>query len=125
MSEQSGQRDDDDDDRGDGFETVAREGAIPVGEGRSFAVNGRLVAVFHLADGYAAISDACPHMGASLAEGNLEGDAVYCPWHAWRFCVRNGQWLDSPKSPIRADSFEVRVVAGEIQVRVPEPPRRS
>jgi nitrite reductase/ring-hydroxylating ferredoxin subunit len=103
------------------FETVANEGEIPPGEGRAFRVNGRMVAVFLLEDGYHAIADACPHMGASLASGYVEDGGVICPWHAWRFCIRDGTWLDSPKSKVRADCFEVRVVDGAIQVLVPDP----
>ncbi len=103
------------------FETVAAEDDIPMGEGRAFPVNGRMVAVFRLEEGYHAINDFCPHMGASLAGGHVEDGAVYCPWHAWRFCVRDGLWLDNPKSQIRTDTFDVRVVDGNIQVRVPEP----
>ena len=106
------------------FESVARVGDIPDGEGRSYPVNGRMVAVFHVDGEYHAILDSCPHMGASLAGGYVEGTAVTCPWHAWRFCVTDGLWLDNPKSQTRTDCFEVRVVNEEIQVLVPgvEPP---
>ena len=106
------------------FQTVARVGEIPEGEGRAFPVNGRMVAVF-LSDGqYSAINDFCPHMGASLASGYVEGTAVICPWHAWRFCIRDGSWLDAPNSKVRADAYPIRVLGGEIQVRVPNPPER-
>ena len=108
----------------DGFETVARVGDIPAGEGRAYRANGRMVAVFHLDGEYYAINDACPHMGASLAAGWVEDSAVLCPWHAWRFCVKDGAWLDNPRSKIRTDSYEVRVVGDEIQVRVPDPQPR-
>ena len=64
------------------YQTVARVGEIPEGEGRAFAVNGRMIAVFHLAGEYTAINDTCPHMGASLATGYVEDEAVTCPWHA-------------------------------------------
>jgi nitrite reductase (NADH) small subunit/3-phenylpropionate/trans-cinnamate dioxygenase ferredoxin subunit len=98
------------------FVTVARLGAIPAGTGQAFVVGDQLVAVFHLGDDrYAAIGDLCPHMGASLAEGFLEGDVVTCPWHAWRFRVTDGTWCDNPR--IKTDTFEVRVVGEEIQVR--------
>ncbi len=107
------------------FETVARVGEIPEGEGRAYPVNGRMVAVFHVDGTYQAISDTCPHMGASLASGYVEDAVVICPWHAWRFCVGDGSWTDNPESDLSVDSFEVRVMGEEIQVCVPEPPARG
>lgn len=98
------------------FLSVAKVGDIPMGEGRTYPVAGKLIAIFRLGDGYKAINDLCPHMGASLAPGWIEGDAVTCPWHAWRFCLNDGRWLDNPKSKIRTETFEVRVVGDEIQV---------
>lgn len=107
------------------FETVARVGEIPEGEGRSYRVNGRMVAVFLIDGQYRAISDTCPHMGASLASGYVENAIVTCPWHAWRFCVTDGSWTDNPESRLRVDSFEVRLSGDDIQVCVPEPPPRG
>jgi nitrite reductase (NADH) small subunit/3-phenylpropionate/trans-cinnamate dioxygenase ferredoxin subunit len=101
------------------FHTVAKLGSIPVGEGRSFLVAGRMIAVFHQVGQYFAINDLCPHMGASLAEGYVEGTSVTCPWHAWRFDIANGLWLDNPKSKVCTDSYPVRVVGDEIQVQLP------
>src|SRR5436190_5557054 len=102
------------------FITVAKVGAIPEGEGQSFQVGERLVAVF-LKDGkYFAIDDLCPHMGASLGAGYLDDEGVVtCPWHAWRFCVSNGTWADNPR--LSVDTFDVRVLGNEIQVRVTRP----
>lgn len=102
------------------FTTVAKVGAIPEGEGRTFTVNGRLVAVFCEKGEHKAIDDLCPHMGASLAEGPVTDGIVSCPWHAWRFRVSDGTWCDNPK--IKIDSFPVRIVGDEIQVSVPEKP---
>lgn len=107
------------------FEFVARTGDIPAGEGRSFPVNGRMVAVFHLDGEYFAINDTCPHMGASLASGYVENEAVYCPWHAWRFCVKDGTWLDNPKASLKTDCYDVKVEGDEIYVHVPDPPPRT
>ena len=100
------------------FFKVAKEGAVPEGEGRSFAVEGRMVGVYLLDGEYFAMNDFCPHMGASLASGYVEDHAVSCPWHAWRFSVKDGTWLDNPK--IKTDCYPVRVEAGMIEVQIPE-----
>lgn len=99
------------------FTTVAKVGDIPEREGRAYAVNGRMVAVFLENGRYQAIDDFCPHMGASLAGGYLEDGVVSCPWHAWRFKTCDGTWCDNTK--ISIDSFAVRVQGDEIQVCVP------
>ena len=102
------------------FQTVASVGDIPLGEGRSYQVNGLMVGVFHTDDGYFAINDLCPHMGALLSSGSVEGNAVMCPWHAWQFSVCDGSWLDAPKSKVRTETYELRVLDGAIQVLIPD-----
>ena len=104
------------------FQAVAKTGDIPEGEGRALEVSGRMVAVFLKAGHYHATNDSCPHMGASLATGWVEDDQVTCPWHAWRFCITDGTWLDNPQSELKSDCYEVRVVEDEIQVLVPGRP---
>ncbi len=103
-----------------GFKTVAKIGDIPDSEGRSYLVNGKMVAIFKTAEGYSAISDSCPHMGISLAGGHVEEGQVICPWHAWRFCIKDGTWLDNPSSKFKIDCYPVRVIDKKIQVLVPE-----
>lgn len=100
------------------FETVGNISDFDEGQGRAFAVNGRMVAVFKRDGKFFAIDDLCPHMGASLAEGHVEGNTVTCPWHAWRFCIKDGTWDDNPR--IKVDAFEVRVEGEQVQVRVNE-----
>lgn len=107
------------------FESVGPVDEIPLGQGKSYSINGKLVAVFRLEDGLFAISDACPHMGASLAGGFVEDGGVTCPWHGWRFCVHDGSWLDNPTSKLRTASYPVRVVDGQVEVAVTPPPRES
>jgi nitrite reductase (NADH) small subunit/3-phenylpropionate/trans-cinnamate dioxygenase ferredoxin subunit len=99
-----------------GFVTVARVGDIPKGQGATFTVGERLVAVFNEGGSYRAIDDLCPHMGFSLGAGRVEDGVVTCPWHAWRFRLCDGAWCDNPR--LSVDTFEVRVVGEEIQVRL-------
>src|SRR5437870_5548021 len=98
------------------FVIVAKAGSIPEGEGATFTVGERLVAVFRSGDRYYAIDDLCPHMGASLGAGHVEDGIVTCPWHAWRFKLADGAWADSPR--IRIGCFPVRVANGEIQIKL-------
>jgi len=102
------------------FVTVARTDDIPDGEGRAFPVGDRVVAVFRRGNDFYAIDDACPHMGASLASGCLDQWQITCPWHAWRFDIRDGTWMDNPR--VKIDSFPVRVVDQDVQVEVNDEP---
>ena len=102
------------------FLTIAKVGEIPEGEGRSFYVNGQCVGLFLSQGEYRAINDFCPHAGANLSGGHVENDTVMCPWHAWRFSLKDGHWCDAPKSPVKCVVYEIRVVEGEIQVCVPK-----
>ena len=103
------------------YTTVARVGAIAEGTGATYQVGDRLVAVFLQNGEYHAIDDLCPHMGASLGAGALDEDGgVMCPWHAWRFSIKDGAWLDNPT--LKIDTFAVRVVDDQIQVAAPQPP---
>ena len=47
---------------------------------------GRELIVYRGSDGRARIMDAyCPHMGAHLAEGSVDGNGVRCFFHHWKF----------------------------------------
>ncbi|MEE2826599.1 MAG: Rieske 2Fe-2S domain-containing protein [Planctomycetota bacterium] len=98
------------------FVTVARVGEIDEGQAKAFEVGEYVVAVFLHEGQYYAIDDMCPHMGASLATGHFDVQQmnVACPWHGWRFDVRDGTWCDNRR--IKTDVFAVRVVDGDIQL---------
>ncbi len=76
-------------------------------------VNGRRVGVISVDDGFYAVSDRCPHMGASMCKGTMSGtfleaaphELVYgkhgrvmrCPWHGWEFDLETGRSLLEPE----------------------------
>ena len=65
---------------------IGRTTEIPPGEGRTFEVGGKRIAVFHArTGGFFAIQADCPHKGGPLADGLLGGTTVVCPLHdrAW------------------------------------------
>lgn len=88
--------------------------AIPVGEGRAFAVGGRQIAVFRLRDGGLRALDAvCPHAGGPLADGQIDHAKVICPLHGYTFSFTNGSCLGGDFTvrthPIREEHGEIVV----------------
>ncbi|TAL38460.1 MAG: aromatic ring-hydroxylating dioxygenase subunit alpha [Alphaproteobacteria bacterium] len=66
------------------------------GQVRAVNILGHELAVFRGKDGKVAALDAyCPHMGAHLAEGRVEGNQLRCFFHNWRFDAA-GQCTDIP-----------------------------
>lgn len=45
-----------------------------------------------------AIGAVCPHRGANLAEGDVIGESLRCPYHGWKF-GGDGQCKDIPSQP--------------------------
>jgi nitrite reductase (NADH) small subunit len=104
------------------FQTVCKVQDVPQDEGKVVALGRRIIAVFRVGDQYYAIDDVCPHMGASLAGGYVEGDTITCPWHAWRFRLTDGAWADNPRGKIRIGCYTVRVEGDQVQIEVPDLP---
>ena len=98
------------------FRTVCKVVDVHEGEGKVVQAGGKVLALFRVGDRFHALDDACPHMGASLAGGYVEGGIVTCPWHAWRFRLADGAWADNPR--VSTGCYEVRVAGDEVQVAV-------
>ena len=86
---------------------VRREGC------RVVEVDGRPVGVISVGEEFYAVADRCPHMGAAMTAGSLNGtlepspphELVYgrdqqvirCPWHGWEFDLETGRSLLEPR----------------------------
>jgi 3-phenylpropionate/trans-cinnamate dioxygenase ferredoxin subunit len=53
-------------------------------------IEGRTVVLFNIDGTIRAIDNSCPHNGASLASGRLEGTILQCPAHGLRFDLLTG-----------------------------------
>ena len=66
--------------------------AIPEGEGRTFEVGGRKLAVFRGRDGVVYATQAeCPHRRGPLADGLLGSGTLICPLHSLKFDLTTGK----------------------------------
>ncbi|MBF8290594.1 MAG: Rieske (2Fe-2S) domain protein [Chloroflexi bacterium] len=79
---------------------------------------GGSIVVMRVAGRLHAIRDECPHAGASLADGTLDGPIITCPRHGSQFDVTTGARERGPSDfPIRT----YRVASGEDGVFVEVP----
>ena len=82
-------------------------------------VDGRSIVLFNIDGTIHAIDNACPHNGASLASGRLEGCVLSCPAHGLRFDVRTGCMPGA--GGLSLTIFPVRAVDGKLLVNLDDP----
>jgi nitrite reductase/ring-hydroxylating ferredoxin subunit len=97
--------------------TVAKVGEIPSGGAKQVTVGNKTLALFNVAGAFYAIDNECPHRNAPLAEGQLQGLELECPWHGARFNITSGAVLCPPaRQGVKA--YSVQVVGDELQIDV-------
>lgn len=74
-------------------------------------IEGIEVAIFYVEDEYFAIQNTCPHQGGPLADGKVEDECVYCPWHGWEFDLESGNHVHDKAI---ADTYDVHVKENNI-----------
>ncbi|MFA4926956.1 MAG: Rieske 2Fe-2S domain-containing protein [Patulibacter sp.] len=109
---------------------------FPEGETRIVDVKGRSIGVIHDNGKFFALRNVCPHHGAPLCQGRVQGfmrpsephvydysgdDAddrvVLCPWHGYKFRLKDGSSVTEPETS-RVRTYEVAVEDGEVVVYV-------
>jgi len=91
-----------------GFVRAARKDEIPTGAIREFQVDGLTVAIANVADKFYAINNTCLHRGGPLAQGELHGMVVTCPWHGWQYDVTSGKLVTNQSIGVKTYVIEVR-----------------
>lgn len=99
------------------FVKVASTNEVAPGTALFVNIDGKDIALFNIGGTFFAIDNACSHEEGPLAEGEIEGFEVTCPWHGARFDVRTGEALCPPAyEDLRR--YDVRVVGSDIEVEV-------
>jgi nitrite reductase/ring-hydroxylating ferredoxin subunit/multimeric flavodoxin WrbA len=72
------------------------------------------IAVFNIDGIFYAISNSCIHKGGPLSKGFLDKDIVTCPWHGWKYSVKDG------KSPHQGgdsvNSYDIKKIGNKLYV---------
>ncbi len=81
---------------------------IPLGEGRTFDVDGTYIAVFRTRQGrFYATQAFCPHKGGPLADGLVGQCTVICPLHAFKFSLETGEPIGNSCAALRTYTVDV------------------
>lgn len=82
---------------------------IPPGEGQTFLVEGREIAVFRsrVTDELFATQARCPHRQGLLADGIVGDGKVICPLHSYKFDLATGTPLGNACQSLRTYRTEV------------------
>jgi nitrite reductase/ring-hydroxylating ferredoxin subunit len=96
------------------FVKVAAAADIAPGHGRAFVVGKSEVAVFNVGGTFYAMDNACGHVGAPLADGDMSGPIVTCPFHGWQWNVATGVNVHDVNTRMR--TYPCKVEDGQVWV---------
>jgi NAD(P)H-dependent nitrite reductase small subunit len=96
---------------------IGRRDDIPDGKAIAVRAGPPTVAVFRIGEEFYAISNVCPHKGASLCDGEIliEDKVVRCPWHHWNWRLADGRLQSDPRQGVR--TYVVAVDGDEVILR--------
>jgi 5,5'-dehydrodivanillate O-demethylase oxygenase subunit len=81
---------------------------IPAGRSKPITIMGTPYTLYRGADGAPHLVDfRCPHRGTQLSTGWVEGDAIRCFYHGWKF-DGSGQCVEQPAEP-KSFAHKVRI----------------
>ena len=96
------------------WQRVAKLSDIPADTCKTVQCAGPTFGLFNVKGKIFALDSSCPHRGAPLGDGSLDGHEVICPWHAWTFDVRTGECKTTPD--IRQKTYPVKIEKDDILV---------
>ena len=97
---------------------------VPAGGRKIVDIAGRSVGIFNIENSYYAVRNSCPHRGAPLCKGAIDGyvtgtkpgeftfertgEILRCPWHGWEFDLKTGESVFNPHK-VWVRKYEVEV----------------
>ena len=96
--------------------SVGKASDIAPGKMIKVSIEGKEVLVVNSNGNFYAIDDTCTHSGASLSEGQLDGDIVTCGWHGAQFDCKSGNLAKFPAKINNLKSYNVVLESDEVFV---------
>jgi nitrite reductase (NADH) small subunit len=96
------------------FVIVAKVADVPEGSAKMVEAGGKQIALFNAGGKFYAVDNTCKHRGGPLAEGELDGTTVACPWHGWEYDITTGANLDDPG--VKLGCYAVKAEGDDILV---------
>ena len=78
------------------FVKAASTSEIAPGHSHLVVLKGKEIVLFNIDGEFFALDNLCTHEEGPLAEGEIEGHEVTCPWHGAKFDIRTGDVLCDP-----------------------------
>lgn len=98
--------------------TGVNETDLADGGAKCALVDGTPVMLVRHAGEIRALHNRCAHRGGPLADGEIAGGTVTCPWHRTVFSLTDGS-VESGPSTFPQPVYETRVADGKVEVRTP------
>ena len=102
------------------WKPVATLADLPAGGRKLVRLDGHSLLLFNLAGAVHAVADSCPHAGAWLGSGQLDGCHLRCPAHGMSFDVRTGRMRGADGLTLRV--YPVRSEGDAVWVDLAAPP---
>jgi nitrite reductase/ring-hydroxylating ferredoxin subunit len=96
---------------------VAASQDVPPGRAKMIEAGGRQIALFNVDGAFHAIDGICPHRGAPLSDGEVDGTSVTCPWHGATFDLTTGAVLCPPASK-GVTRYNVRLTGNDVEIEL-------
>jgi nitrite reductase/ring-hydroxylating ferredoxin subunit len=99
------------------FVKVGSLAALPPGSVMEAEVGEGTYAICNMDGELNALDGICPHAGGPMGQGNLDGNRLICPWHAWEYDCRTG--VNDYDENVKLAKFPVKVEGDDILIDVP------
>src|SRR5215813_13971725 len=99
--------------------TIIKSSELADGEMKQVSAEGTDILLARVKSKYHAVGAYCPHYGAPLVDGVLNGERVVCPWHHSCFNVTTGD-LEEPPAIDALPCYEVKIENDQVIVRLPD-----